>query len=331
MIKMALVLIGLSFNAFAYIPTVESLLRHGSNPDVTANAVSISFVVKKIAVTPKAESKNEDSLLNEVKAEDYYKMFYTKVGHDVYKVSQTRYNNGSFTEGSLLEKHYFSNFTPYTNKASVEESEKGILNGMLVSMIFNNGSFFVNYLKSLGIPVKLNNEIINRQKVTYLAAYKQYLVAMSKDRANRKKEMNPLKPDEPSEREKVDQVMNEPMYVDQKQVSLSRENGQMAWLISAGQFEAVVSYKEREIQRIKFKSQLGEYEIICKDYWLANGTHALPRYISVKDYKGEMYQIEILNLRQFIEKESDLISRLKKWDSLLKGKESHAPKPPFLL
>jgi hypothetical protein len=44
-----------------------------------------------------------------------------------------------------------------------------------------------------------------------------------------------------------------------------------------------------------------------------------------------MYQIEILNLRQFIEKESDLISRLKKWDSLLKGKESHAPKPPFLL
>jgi hypothetical protein len=331
MIKMALVLIGLSFNAFAYIPTVESLLRHGSNPEVTANAVSVSFVVKKLGVTPKGESKNEESLLNEVKSEDYYKIFYTKVGHDVYKVSQTRYNNSNFSEGSLLEKHYFSNFTPYTNKGSLEESEKGILNGMLVSMIFNNGSFFVNYLKSLGIPVKLNNEIINRQKVTYLAAYKQYLVAMSKDRANRKKEMNPLKPDEPSAREKVDQVMNEPMYVDQKQVSLSRENGEMAWLISAGQFEAVVSYKEREIQRIKFKSQLGEYEIICKDYWLANGTHGLPRFISVKDYKGEMYQIELLNLRQFIEKESDLISRLKKWDSLLKGKESLAPKPPFLL
>ena len=331
MIKLALVLVFISFNALAYIPTVESLLRHGSNPDITANAVSISFVIKKIGVAQKTENKNEESLLNEVKSEDFYKIFYTKVGHDVFKVSQTRYDNSNFSEGSLLEKHYFSNFTPYTNKGSVEESEKGILNGMLISMIFNNGSFFVNYLKSLGLPVKLNNEIINRQKVTYLASYKQFLVASSKDRSSRKKEVNPLKPDDQAAREKIDQVMSEPMYVDQKQVVLSRENGEMAWLISAGQLEIVVSYKERDIQRIKFKSQLGEYEINCKDYWLANGTHSLPRFISIKDYKGEMYQMEILNLRHFIEKESDLISRLKKWDGILKGKESLQPKPPFLL
>lgn len=331
MIKLLAAILFLTSNAFAYIPTVESLFRHGSNPDVTANGVSLTFVVKKIEAGVKTEGKTDDSLLNETKSEDFYKLFYTKLSHDVWKVAQTRYDNSTFSEGSLLEKHYYPNFTAYTIKGSGEESEKGLFQGMLISMIFNDGTFLVNYLKSLEVPVKLNNEIINRQKITHLASYKQYLVAVNKDRTARKTEVNPLKPDDAAAREKIDLAMNEPMYVDQKQVKLSRENGEIAWLISAGPFEAVVSDKEREIRRIKFKSALGDFEIICKDYWLANGTHALPRYISVKDYKGEMFQVEIMNLRQYIEKESDLVGRLKKWDSLLKGKESLEPKPPFLL
>jgi hypothetical protein len=331
MMKSLIVLMLLISNAFAYVPTVESLFRHGSNPDVTANGVNLTFVVKKIDLSTKEVSKGESLLLNESKSEDFYKLFFTRVNKDVFKVAQTRYSNSSFSESSLLEKIYFPNFTSYTNKNSAEESEKGIFQGMLISMIFNDGAFLVNYLKSLSVPVKLNNEIINRQKVTNLASYKQYLTAINKDRTSKKTEINPLKPEDPAARDRIDAVMNEPMYVDQHQVKLSRENGEMAWLISAGSFEAVVSYKDREIQRIKYKSQLGDYEISCKEPWLANGTHALPRYIVIKDYKGEIFRVEILNLRHYIEKESELINRLKKWDGLLRGKESIEPKPSFVL
>lgn len=331
MIKRFIALFLLSANCFAYIPTAESLFRHGSNPDVTANGVSITFSIKKIDTVAKAEGKTDVSLLHETKSDDYFKMFYTKIGQDVWKIAQTRYENPSFNESSLLEKKYFPNFTSYTMKGTAEEAEKGIFQGMLISMIFNDGTFLINYLKSLGIPVKLNSEIINRQKVTYLASYKQYLFAINKDRTNRKTEINPLKPEDLATREKVDLAMNEPMYVDQKQVKLSRENGDISWLLNAEPFEAVISYKDKEIQRIKYKTQLGDYEIICKDYWLANGTHSLPRHIIVKDFKGEMLQVEILNLRHYLEKESDIISRLKKWDSILKGKESSEPKPPFVL
>ena len=65
----------------------------------------------------------------------------------------------------------------------------------------------------MGVPVKLNNEIINREKVEYLAAYKQYLVAINKDRTSRKTETNPLRPEDATAREKAESVMNEPMYV----------------------------------------------------------------------------------------------------------------------
>jgi hypothetical protein len=177
----------------------------------------------------------------------------------------------------------------------------------------------------------VNNEIINRQKVEYLASYKQYLVAINKDRTARKNIQNPLKPDDAAARDKIEAVMNEPMYVDQNQVKLANDNGQLSWLISAGPFEAYISQNERRVQRIKYKSLLGEYEILCKDYWLANGTHSFPRFIMVKDFKGESFQVEVLNLKHYLEKESDLLARLKKWDGALKGKSSHDPRPPFLL
>ena len=329
--KLIVLLVCFASTAMAYVPTVESLLRHGANPDVTSNGVSLTLAVKKLQAGAKAENTQETSLLQETKTEDFYKIFFTKVSNDIMKVAQTRYSNSTFSESSLEDKLYFSNFTAYTIKGTPEESEKGIFQGLLRSLVFNDGEYLVQYLKSMGVPVKLNSEIINRQKVQYLADYKHYLLAINKDRSTRKTLINPLKPDDPVARDKVDQVMNEPMYVDQKQVKISRDNGELAWIITAGSFEAVVSYKKREIQKIKFKSQLGEIEILCKDYWLANGTHSVPRFILFKDYKAETYQIEVLNLRHYLENDIDLINRLKKWDSLLKGKESLDPKPPFLL
>lgn len=328
--KLALLLAIISTSALAYVPTVESLFRHGPNPDVSANGVAITFVVRKAEAGAKPQGQ-ESSLVAEAKSEDFYKMFFTKVSNDVMKVAQTRYENNTFSEASLMEKIYYSNFSAFTVKGSMEESEKGLFHAMLRSIVFNDGHFMVGYLKSMGIPVKFNSEIINKEKVEHLAEYKRYLVAVSKDRNARKNMTNPLKPEDAAQRGKIDAVMEEPMYVDQKQVKLSREDGEMSWLINAGQFDAVVSYKNREISKIKYRSQLGEYEIQCKDYWLANGTHAMPRYILVKDYKGENYQIEVLNLRHYLEKEADLVNRLKKWDTILKGKESTDPKPPFVL
>ncbi len=327
--KILLLSVLVSTQVMAYVPSVESLFRHGPNPDISANGVSLTLSVKKMEASSKSEEK--ESLINETKSEDFYKLFFTKNSIDSMKLAQARYENNSFSEASLLEKHYYSNFTAYTIKGNAEESERGIFFGLLRSIIFNDGAFIVNYLKSLGIPVKLNNEIINRQKVEQLVSYKQYLAAINKDRTNKKNMINPLKPEDAGAKDRADTLMKEPMYVDQKQVKLTNENGQLSWLISAGGFEAVVSMKEREIQRVKFKSLLGEYDIICKDYWLANGTHSVPRFILVKDFKGETYQLEIINMRHYLEKEADLVGRLKKWDTLLKGKTSHDPRPAFLL
>ena len=324
-----LALVLLTVQAHAYVPTVESLFRHGSNPDVSANGVSLTLVVKRVQGGEKAGATGDDALVSE-KAEDFYKIFFTKSG-DSLKVAQSRYSNGSFNESSLMHKIYYPNFSAYTVKPGVETAEKGIFFALLDSMVLNNGSHMVNYLKALGVPVKLNSEIINREKVEFLADYKRYLVLISKDRNARKTEVNPMQPTDSAARERADAIMNEPMYTDTKQVKLSKDDGQIVWALNAGSFDAVFSYNTRDVQKVKFRTNLGEYEIICKDYWLANGTHALPRYMLVKTFSGQQFQIEITNLRHYVEREDDLVRRLKNWDSILKGKESPEPRPEFML
>lgn len=327
-----LVLCLFAFNAFAYVPTVESLFRHGANPDVNTNGSNITLIVKRVEGTKDSQtnSSQDVSLLADAKAEDYYKLFFTK-GADSSKVAQTRYSNTSFSEASLLHKVYYPNFSSYTIKPSLEFSEKGIFFGVMTSLLYNNGAHLLNYLKSLGVPVKLNNEIINREKVEFLADYKRYLVLIGRDRNARKTEMNPMRPEDPAAQARVDAIMSEPLYTDMKQVKLARDLGEIAWVVSAEGFEAVFSYKERHLQKITYKSSAGEFEIICKDYWLADGMHYLPRFMLIRGYNGQQYQVEITNLKRYSEREDDIVKRSQNWDKILKGKESPETRPEFLL
>jgi hypothetical protein len=331
MMKVLALSVFFAASAHAYVPTVESLFRHGSNPDVSTNGVSLTLKVKRIQAEEKTSSNVSDaSLLKDQRAEDFYRIFFTRSGETL-KVSQARYNSGNFSESSLLHKTYYPNFSSYTIKADIESAEKGIFFGLLQSLALNNGAPLINYMKALGVPVRLNSEIINREKVEFLADYKRYLVLVSKDRNARKTEVNPMYPDDSAAREKAQAIMAEPMYTDLKQVKLSRDENQIAWVVNAGTFEAVVSYKLRDLQRIRYKSPAGDFEVIMKDYWLANGTHAMPRFMQIKLFNGEQYLVEITNLRHYVEKEDDLVKRLRNWDQILKGKESTEARPEFLL
>jgi hypothetical protein len=326
MIKICFVVLFSISSAFAYVPTVESLLRNGANPDVTMNGVALNLFVRKI----NPASGESSALLTTGKAEDFYKVYLNKTSSDSVKVLQGRYTTASYTDESITHKAYYPNFTAYTIKPSVEQLERGIFYGLLQSLAYNNGAHLVNYLKSLDVPVRLNQDLINREKIEQLASYKQYLLAAQKNR-NKPGLENPMRPDDASARARAEEISNASMYVDTHQVSISRQEGEMSWLINAAPFEAVISYTRREVQKVKFKSAGGEFEIQCKDYWLANGTHSFPKTMIIKTISGDSYQVDIGNLRHYNDKEDDQVKRLQRMDQVLKKTASQDPRPEFLL
>jgi hypothetical protein len=326
----AMVFFFLCFSAHAYVPTVESLFRHGANPDVNSSGVSFSLRLKKIISSDAANKTPLIQASREQGEEDFFKIFFIKNG-DGFKVAQARYTSDSFSDVSLVHKTYFSNFTSYSLKPSLEDSEKGIFYGMLHALAFNSGLNIIGYLKALGVPLKLNSEIINREKIELLADYKRYLVVIGKDRAARKTEVNPLTPEDPATRDRVEAIKADSMYTDLKQVKIHREDGEMVWRVEAANFEAIFSYKERNLMRLKYKTGAGEFEVYCRDYWLANGSHLFPRYLVIRGFSGQQYQAEISGFRHDADREEDFTKRLRKWDLILRGKESPATRPEFLL
>lgn len=324
--KFVLLLTLLSASASAYVPTVESLFRFGGNPEVTANAAVISFVVRKV----EAEGQ-EESLLKENKSEGYYRLYLTKSTGDALKIAQVHFKDPKFSDAGLDHKIYYPNFTPHTLRPTLDQMEKGLFLSLIHSLAFNNGSQMISYLAGIGVPVKPNSEIINKEKIDYLASYKRYLVNISNNRAARKTETNPLKPDDAAARERVDRIMGESMYVDTGHVKLSKEEGRPAWAVTAGGFESVHAYDSRAVLRYRYRTDAGEFSVKPLDYWKATGTHLFPKTMLVKNFRGENFEVEIIDYKHFLDKEDDLVKRQKKWDQLLRGGMSSAPRPEFLL
>jgi hypothetical protein len=326
MTRVLFLLLLVSSQAFAYVPTIESLFRHGSNAEVTANGVAFTMAVRRLIPGEEGQVTPTDQ-----KADEYFRIFLTQGTGDNLKIAQARYRDNTFSESSLDHKIYYSSFSPYTLKPSVEQMEKGVFFALVNSLAFNNGSHMVNYLKTLGVPVKLNADLINSEKIEYLASYKRYLVTINQDHSSKKTEVNPLRPEDAAARDRVEAVMNESMYVDTKQVKLAKEEGDMAWFVEAGPFTSVFAYNSRDVMKVLFKSTAGEIEIQCRDYGLLNGTHRFPRTMLIRDFSGDNYEIQITDLRHYNDREEDIVRRLKKWDSILKGKEAQTPRPDFLL
>lgn len=320
MMKSLLIYLILISSALGYVPTVESLFRHGSNADISANGISITLSLKKVDSDGKIQFDEND----------FYKLFFTRTSEGI-RLSQTRYTNASFSENSLIQKTYLPSYSSSSVPSNIESAEKGIFLGVIHAITHNNGIHLMNYLKNLGVPLRFNNELINREKIEFLASYKRYLAIISQDRNARKTEVNPMQPSDPAARERVQAIMAESMYTDTKQVRLMEEDGKVVWKVDAEPFEAVFSNTERDLLKLKYKSALGEYEIICRDYWRANGVHTLPRYVDIKTFSGQKYQVEIMGLRHFDDREEDLQKRLRNWDQILKNKQTSEPRPEFML
>lgn len=299
--------------AFAYTPTVESLFRHGSNPEVTTNALSIGLKVTDLADASQSQ---------------YYKIYFSVFdGHNL-KVSQTAYNQDSFSEGSLQHKFYQSHLTPiYFKNHSVD---KAAFYSLIHSILLNDGQFMVDYLKIAGIPVRHNRELLNSEKIGLMKEYKQYLVSINGDRSLKKSMTSPLRPEGAVAQEKADKLLNEPMYLDTNQVKLSSFEGKPAWHIQAGDFQSYISFEERRPIKFKLKTAQGEVDIHCLDYWRPDAAHAIPKKMIIKTSKGEIFQVETLSLRHYNEKEDDLVKRLRHWDEILRSHKEIPARPDFL-
>lgn len=309
-------------SVFAYVPTVESLFRHGVNPEVTTNALLLAAKVTQ--VNPYAEKQDQ------VQGQPLWvKWVYNVTPQGKLKLTQLLYRSAAMNEASLVDKTYVGELTPQLFTDSAEKGERGLFLGMLNSMLINDGSFMVDFLRARGVNVRLNEDLINQDKRSLLQRYRAWLIRTKGGRVAGADE-SPLAPANPADKEKVDRIMAQPMYEDTRHVTLTRHQGEPAWHVKTEVFEGWVGDGQREIRELLLRSGSSETDIQCRDYILFNGTHSLPRQIMVKGQQDHFWQIDIMTLKPFNETSAELVTRLKKYDQILMQKREAVERPAFL-
>ncbi len=325
MIKLAqlLFILLISLPTLAYVPSVESIFRHGNNPEVTSNALMLA--AKVTAVNPFLE-KNEQQQGESM----WVKWVYNVTPQGKLKLTQLIYRSAAMTEASLIDKAFISELIPQIFVGdSPEKTERGLLLSLFNSMLINDGSFMVEFLKNRGEPVKLNAEIINQEKKLLLSRYRAWLIRTKGGRADGSEE-SPMVPLNAVEKEKVESILSSPMYEQSPHISLSRYQGAPAWQIKTENFEGWVSDENRYIRQLSLKAGAYETEIQCRDHILYNGTHSLPRQILIKSQQDLYWQLDVITLKHFSETSTDLLARLRRYDQILQQNRVQIARPAFL-
>jgi hypothetical protein len=295
-----------SAKALAYVPTVESFFRHGANADITSNAAVINFKITPInPFAEKGEQAQGQSL--------WVKYIFHQSSPGKMKLSQLTYPSSNMADTNANSKLFFTEFSPYMFEQSLEGSERGLFFSLLSSLLLNDGSFMINFLKNRGFNVVLNQEILNLEKKSLLERYRSWLVKTKGGRSTEGEE-SPLSPASIVERDRVQQIMSQPMYADTDQIKLVRFEGEAAWSIKLEGFEAWLTDEKRELRQVNLKSEIGDIEFSMRDYIKFGGAFLFPRQIIFKNNKDQYYILETLSMRYFTESPQELSSRLKRYE-----------------
>jgi hypothetical protein len=315
-----LVLILATRTANSYVPTVEGLFRHGGNPEVATNALVVTA-----KVTP--YNPYDDNADSAARAALWVKWVYNVSGQGKIKLTQTLHRAAATSDADMVDKVYVPDLNPQSFGAA--QAERGLWLGMFNSVLINDGSFLVLFLRHLGAEVRLNHELLNQEKVQLLHRYRAWL---AQNKGGRQAGSDsPMSPTAPAERERVQHLLASPMYQDTKQVALSRYQGAPAWQVRAEPFEAWIEDQNRDVRQLLLRLPAGEIEIQCRGAGLIDGVHRVPREIFWRGLQEQHFRIEVLSLKTFSESPTETLVRLRRLDQALGRRSEKVERPAFLL
>ena len=302
----------------AYVPSLESLFRNGANKDVTTNTLSIQAKVEKISDVDTATTVENTTA-------QYFRWIYQHAGADRLKMVQLEYNHPSFGDHFLVDKYYVSQLNPLMFSQGSRGVDQGLYFSVMNSLLINDGSFLINFLKQKNIMAALNEDSINTEKRDLLLQYKNYIAELGKNI----KTDNPIEPQDRTQLPHAQKILRSTYINESLKIKLEKWRDEFCWKVESENFEAWVTDEKRQIVKILFKSPGGDFEAIFDDHILLNGSHTFPRVVTIRTTQNEYYKIQFSDLNYFSETESGYITRLKKLDQKNQNKRASI-RPSFV-
>lgn len=320
-----------SIKAYAYIPTVESLLRNPGNQDVGNNTVVGVLNIERIV-------KAEESELDTIPRKNAIKIL---VGNeDIERPSfiQLDYRDAIVSDSTMNKIFYKRNFS--LEKLGLKEMihvEASAFYSLMTSLLSNNSSLFMDLFLSLDPGVKANKDLLNKEQQALLHKYKSYLAKITEkttDEENKETISNPLKPETDEDKLKIKEILRSTYLINDGQMKRIREKNSFYWDFVSPFVFARFDGETHKLKRMTLTTEQGKIEIDCYNYILFNGKLEFPEIIYYKDLSGQMFEIKMSKMYSIKDKPGAFIKRLNNYGKILNNnseRNSEISKPSFLL
>jgi len=279
-------------NCFAYIPTLESLLRNAGNPDLGTS--SLAAKIKLFAVGDKGKSlivKNNQTL----------KYYLYNGGVRARKLVQLKFAASSFKLENLYEQKVF-NFSDLNYlERNKEKVEQRFYYSVLAMLLGNNGSFLMDFLKDLNFPIKQNKDLINSKKKYLLNRYTSYLKSGSGS--------NPLRSKNKSAQKRIDSLYNAPLLSEDGLVKRLKNGDHFSFVVDTGKLYISFTH-DHHIEEFTFETPSGKFSAHFGRFILQGGGMEFPEEVTFSLPSGDKFKLELVSLKKFGESSRSHTRRL---------------------
>lgn len=278
-----------TFNVQASIPTVEGLFRNGSNPALSGDtvAINVSFVEEELIATEEGEAAQN---INPIQQQSYYKLIFSTVSGQPLKAIQVRYFSDGMGINEVLSVKNFENIK--ATLAQESSFERLLTYSFVLMYALNDSSGFSEFLKRYARGYVPNQEMLNKEKISLYEKYKDHLRTKNEG-------ISPLEPEEVEEKENVTQILSAPFYRGERKATLVRNGPVFLWEVNLDTFKAQFDHTNRQLVKMNVTTFEGEVEVDIGPYAAVNGEFVMPVFILLRYDSGKKVKILLSGYQDF--------------------------------
>jgi hypothetical protein len=284
-----------SLNVSAAVPTEEGLLKNLNNAGIPGNLITIKAMVQGSSPGNVAEADASKS--------DYYKFVLSIENPNVISLFQVAYSNGQMQNTQIKDVKYIPDLVAAIKRD--KSPDRALFYAALVTLSTNKPNGMEAFLEKSGVQIVKNKNLLNEDKMKLLRAYRTYLANnKGKGEAN-----SPLNPPDPQNKAKVVELFRANTFERSKNIELAKVDNEFMWKVDWKSTQAYFSNEERRLRRLEFTNGEFSTKLEANEYVMFNGTNELPKFISLKDSKGQTGKMQILGLDTKTNREKKLSER----------------------
>lgn len=313
MVKIATLFILVQVSLWASHPTPEGLFRNGNNADITTDLIMVKMMIESSPSEILLEKPGEEvpvaeeEMANKVEDKKPYfvKFLLSQEADKPLQMIQVIYENGKMEDDAIRSVQYVSNLK---KKVTELPQRKALFYSMLSSLAMNRSDEMSAYLKLISKEYKTNEELVDPEKKALYEKYKSYLTLVKNDEAIKETLENPIRPKDPEVAKTVKSILQKSYLKKDKSISLVRAQQGYQWRIKNDVLEGFFNTDTLRVETLVFQDMTARTKLSFDDFILFNGTHELPKNITIKNSKEEI-KIRVTSLTHLLLRDQSMPKR----------------------